>query len=232
MNKPKPVIVKRHVKHTFTPDEIAQLNVEFRQAYSNLKAVEADIAAEKSRLKAKGDEAQASMDLKNATLQAGYEMREKECVVIFRPDDKKKDFFLLNQFIDNDATKSLLPDQKPVITEPMVQDDFEQDLIQADSAFNKRASIALWDAGDDSGRLIIGEQRDRWFTALRGNVGDKKLSERLDGEQKSFKNRWDAIQGAVKRLNEWLKVNLGKDASKGFEESTAKAVEPEKEKVE
>lgn len=227
--KNKPTIIKKNVKHTFTQEEIAALNVEFRQAYANMKAVEADVAAEKSRLKAKMDEAQAQMDLKNATLQAGYEMRVKDCVVIFRPADKKKDFYLLPQF---QSTGELIPDELPVITDDMTQDDFERDLIEAESAFENKAELTLWETGSDKGKLVVGALNCRWFAAVRGNVGALKIEERLDSEQMATKKRFDAISRASKRVNEWLKINLGKDTAKGFADTIYQVVDAEAEKAE
>jgi hypothetical protein len=231
----KPLTVEKNVKHTFTPEETATLNVEFRQSYANLKAVEADAASVKSQLKAKVDEAQAQMDLKNSLLQAGYEMRLKRLVVIFRPADKKKDYYLPKHLsvegvpaYDKDTDDTF----KPVLTEDMTQEDFEVDLIQAEAAFENKVELILWEAGNDKGKLVVGEQKGRWFAAVRGNVGTIKIEERLDSEQLATKKRFDAITRATKRLNEWLKVNLGKDAAKGFAEAIDKVIEGEKDKAE
>lgn len=228
--KNKPTITKKNVKHVFTQEEIAALNVEFRQAYANMKAVEADVAAEKSRLKAKMDEAQAQMDLKNATLQAGYEMRVKDCIVIFRPADKKKDFYLPEQF--DSETAAIIDGQIPVITDDMTQDDFERDLIEAESAFENKSELTLWETGSDKGKLVVGSLNSKWFAAVRGNVGALKIEERLDSEQLATKKRFDAISRASKRVNDWLKVNLGKDTAKGFSETIYQVVDSEADKSE
>lgn len=227
--KNKPLIVKKSVKHTFTPEETKQLNVDFRQSYANLKAVEADADSVKSQLKAKITEAESRMETLNATLQAGFEMRDKECVVIFRTADKKKDFYLPDSILeDGHPTASATP----VITEAMTPQDFEQDLFQAEAAFESKAELILWQAGNDLGRLIIGSLQGKWFTALRGNVGAQKIEERLDGEQSATKKRFEAVQRAAKRAGEWLAATLGKEASKGFTEPIAKVVEGEREKAE
>lgn len=226
MIEKKPMIVKKSVKHTFSAEETAALNVEFRQAYANAEAVEADAASIRSQLKAKIDEAAGRMKTLNATLQAGFEYRDKECVVVFRPPDKKKDFILPEDF------EQFGEDAAPVLTEAMTAADFEQELISADALFDGRSEISLWSAGPDSGRLVVGSHEGKWFAAARGNVGQQKIEERLDSEQPASKKRFDAIQRAAKRLNEWLRGTLGKEVAKGFEDRIFKAVEAEREKAE
>lgn len=227
----KPLVIKKNVKHTFTPEEIAGLNTEFRQSFANLKSVEAEFDSVKASYKAKTTEAESRMETLNATLQAGFEMRQKDCVVIFRPADRKKDFYLPDAFDDNNPGIPK-PDAAPVAVEDMTQDDFEQDLIQVEGEFEHRVELPLWDAGSDKGKLVVGFLRGRWFAAVRGNVGALKLEERLNSEQPATKKRIDAIVRAEKRVNEWLKTNLGKDTAKGFADAIEKVVEGEREKVE
>lgn len=139
--KLKPIIVKKSVKHIFSPNETKQLNVDFRQSYANLKAVEADADSVKSQLKAKVTEAESRMETLNATLQAGFEMRDKECIVVFRPADRKKDFYLASP-----AGDKLF--MEPALTEAMTQQDFEQDLVQAESVFSDKTDLVMWQAGE------------------------------------------------------------------------------------
>lgn len=230
---PKPLTVKKSVKHSFTPDETRQLNVDFRQSYANLKAVEADADSVKSQLKAKITEAESRMETLNATLQAGFEMRDKDCAVIFRPADKKKDFYLS---ADGKGELSLderiAAGEQPVLTEAMTPADFEQDLIQAESVFESRAELILWQAGESNGRMIVGSLKGKWFTAIRGNVGKQQIEERLDSEQPSCNKRFDAILRAAKRVSEWLRANLGKEAANGFEEPIERILEAERDKAE
>lgn len=236
--EPKPIIVKKNVRHDFSPDEIAGLNVDFRQSFANLKAVESEFDNVKAVWKSKTTEAESRMEVLNATLQAGFEMRQKDCVVMFRPADKKKDFYLPQKIEElvgpvwDVSEISGIDDLDPVLTEDMTQADFEQDLIQAEAAFDNRVEIILWEAGNDVGRLIVGSQKGKWFAAIRGNVGAIKIEERLDGEQMATKKRHDAIVRAAKRVQDWLKVNLGKDAAKGFEQGIDEACEGEREKAE
>jgi len=228
MKKQEHISLKKSVKHTFTAEEVATLNTEFRQAFANLKSVEAEFDSVKASYKAKTTEAESRMETLNAILQAGFEMRVEDCIVIFRPSAKKKDFFLQMDLVEGELAQNVTP----CATEDMTQEDFEQDLIRAESTFDKRVEIVLWDAGDDHGMMIVGTQLGRWFAAVRGNVGARKLEERLDNEQRSTKKRFDAIGQAAKRVQDWLKANLGKDAAKGFDEVIAKVLEDEKDKVE
>lgn len=225
MQETKPVIVTRSIKHTFAPDEVAKLNVDFGNAYDAVKSAEADFDAIKAVHKAKITEAESRMTTLRATINAGFEMRDKELMVVFRPKDKKKDFYLTDG-------KPPTTEQCPILTEDMTKDDFHQELIQAESAFDKRKELELWLAGNDQGRLIIGTLSNRWFSALRCNIGTNELVERLDSEQMSFKVRHDAIKRAAKRCLDWIKETIGKDEAKGFEEKINAVLEAEKEKAE
>jgi hypothetical protein len=66
---------------------------------------------------------------------------------------------------------------------------------------------------------------------VRVKVGSKAITERLDSEQRAYKQRFDAIKTAAKTASQWLKDNL-KDLAKGFEEPIAAAVEAHKERAE
>lgn len=223
--EPKPIIVKKSCKHVFTPEEIAALNVDFGTAYDAVKSAEADFDAVKSVHKAKITEAESRMVTLRATINAGFEMRVKELTCVFRPKDKKKDFYPMLDGEPNYAAGH-------VLIEDMTQDDFQQELIQAESVFSKKKEIELWNAGEDKGLLIVGQLGDKWYSALRGNVGKQVIEERLDSEQKAFKERKVAIAIAAKRCDEWLALTLGKDAAKGFRSGIETAVQGESDKVE
>lgn len=227
--EPKYQTVKKNVRHDFTADEIKQLNVDFGQAYDTLGAVESEFDNVKAVWKAKTTEAESRLTTLRATINAGFEHRLKDCAVVFRPADKKKDFYLVV-----DGQPAAIGDEvlKPVATEDMTQADFEQDLIQAESGFENRVELELWRAGNDLGLLVVGKLKNRWFTAVRANVGAVRIEERLDSEQVACKNRFGALELASTRLAKWLKANLGKDAAKGFEEAIFAVVDGEKEKAE
>lgn len=223
----KPPIVKKNVRHDFTSDEIKMLNVDFGQAFDTLGAVESEFDNVKAVWKAKTTEAESHMKTLRATINAGFEHRLKDCVVIFRPADKKKDFFLQTDWENQEKGFAV-----PIATEDMTTADFEQDLIQAESGFENRVELELWNVGADIGILVVGKLKNKWFTAVRANVGSVRIEERLDSEQVSAKKRFEALQWASSRLAKWLKANLGKDVAKGFEEVIFKAVDGEKEKAE
>lgn len=225
--EPKPLLVKKSVKHTFSPEEIASLNVDFGEAFDAVKSAEADFDAVKAVHKAKITEAESRMITLRATINAGFEMRVKELRCVFRPPDKKKDFYLLLP-----AGETYPPDFKPILTEDMTAEDFQQDLLQAESIFSHKKEITLWKAGADLGLLIVGQLRDRWYSALRANVGEMKLEERLDSEQPSFKERSGALTRASKRCQDWLIEVLGKEAAAGFRGGIETALSEELKKVE
>ena len=66
-----PIVVKRTVQHKFSEQEVAKLNVDFRQAYAELKSKESAAKAAQNTHKALVAEASSRMDTLNALLQAG-----------------------------------------------------------------------------------------------------------------------------------------------------------------
>lgn len=217
--------IKKSVKHVFTVEERSQLSTDLLKALEDHSNAEAEFDAIKASYKAKITEAESRVGSISTSMRAGWEMRIKDCSVTFRPEDRKKDFFV-------SETRDGMIVPVLVLTEDMTPDDFQEDLLRAEAAFSKKKELALWDASEDHGKLIVGEQGGRWFSALRCNIGQVKLEERLDSEQMSFKARWPAIQRAAKRCVEWVAETMGKDASKGICELVAKAIDAEKENVE
>lgn len=229
-----PIVVKRTVQHKFTENEVAKLNVDFRQAYAELKSKESAAKAAANTHKALVTEAGSRMDTLNALLQAGVEDRLKECIVVFRPAAKKKDFYaiLADETADDAANRLMKTGEKPVLTEDMAPEDFEQDLFRAESAFDDKAELVLWNVEADKGAIIIGKQNGKWFTALRCSIGNKSVIERLDAEQPCSKLRFDAIKRAGKRCCDWLAETLDKDVAAGFKAKIEEVVEANKELVE
>lgn len=221
--QPKPILVKKSVKHTFDTKEVAQLHVDFGQAYDAVKSAEADFDSVKAVHKATIQAAESKMILLRATINAGFEDREKELVVIFHPERKKKTYHVPTE------TGWL---ETPALTEDMQPQDFQQDLIQAESIFSHRKELTLWKAGNDLGVLIIGQLGNKWYSALRANVGAVKLEERLDSEQKAYKTREAAINFASTRALEWLEATMGKETAKGFCDGIKKLADDEAGKVE
>ena len=203
----KPRIETKSVKHTFTVDEVNQLNVDFRQSYSNLKAVESEFDNVKAVWKSKTTEAESRMETLSATLQAGFEMRQERCRVVLDPKQSKKFYYL----------ETSPEDAEPVLTEAMTEADFQTELLEAESKFDAREDIELFTpVNGDSGVMTVGRLDKKWFAALKVKIGTRIISERLDSEQTCSKKRGVMVERCLNRLNTWLKENLGHDEAKGF----------------
>jgi hypothetical protein len=208
------------VKHTFLETERNGLNLDLLGQLETVEQLEFELKQVKSSFKAKIDEADSRIINLRTSLRNGFEMRPIKCWCICRPKDGEKDWY-------REDTGDL------ALTEKMTQDDFQQDLIRAEAAFDRREEIELFPpTPTDFGVLVVGRMNDRWHSALRVKIGNRKLEERLDSEQKSVKLRFDAIKIAVKRLNVWAGEQLGKEAAKGFADPINAAVEAQKERVE
>ena len=228
-----PIVVKRTVQHKFSEQEVAKLNVDFRQAYAELKSKESAAKAAQNTHKALVAEASSRMDTLNALLQAGVEDRLKDCIVVFRPAAKKKDFYVKPEDETVATVEQLVAlGEKPVLIEDMAPEDFEQDLFRAESAFDDKAELVLWNVEADKGSIVVGKQNGKWFTALRCTIGNKSIIERLDAEQPCSKVRFDAIKRAGKRCTDWLAETLDKDVATGFKTKIDEVVEKNKELVE
>lgn len=215
------------VKHTFEPEERNQIGGDLARSIAALRGIEAEFDQVKASYKAKSTEAETRIDKLSTDLMNGFEMRNKKCVVVFRPRDRKKDFILEEDW--NEFGK----EAHPALTEDMTPADFQAELLQAESAFDHRVEIPIIpQAGNDGGVLVVGQFSGKWFSALRVNVGVQALNERLDSEQPCFKKRFDAVQRPAKRLKEWLVEKFGKDLAKGFESHIDTAVDGQKERAE
>lgn len=216
--EPKPMIIKRMVKHVFTPDDRMQLTDIMLGAMDAKTSREDEFQAVKDSYKAKISEAESQVTSLAATLRAGFEMRTKDCAVRFLPDKKKE--------ITDLETGEL------VAVEDMTPDDLQIELLQAEAEFECKEEIAFCQAGDDKGVIVVGRLKNKWYSAIRVKIGSHSLQERLDSEQRAFKVRFDAVNIAAKRAQDWLESNFGKDNAKGFVEPLGKAVESQKERLE
>lgn len=219
----------KSVKHVFTRDERDNLNSDLLNALSNRDTTEADFENIKQTWKAKLTEAEARIGTLAATLRTGFEMRQQRCVVIYRTKERKKDFYLEADFQALKSTDTL---PTPVLIEDMTEADFQTELELAEKEFEAREEIELFPpTATDKGLLAVGRQRNRWFNALRIRVGKLSIDERLDAEQRGYKQRPDAIKQGAKAALDWLKNNF-KEHAKGFEEPIEKAIEAHKERAE
>lgn len=80
--------------------------------------------------------------------------------------------------------------------------------------------------------LVLGQIKERWFGALRGNVGKVSIQERLDSEQKSWTSREAALKRTIARCDTWLMEALGPEKAKGFKDNLLAVETKENGKVE
>ena len=206
-------IIKRSVKHIFTPEETAKLNVDFGQSFDALQSAEADKKSVVGTYTAKVQEAEARMVSIRSTINAGFEMREKPLVQIMDMEDGKKLFYLESDLVDDELPETAVP----VITEQITDADRQQELLEAEAKFEKQATIELFQAvKSDFGWLKVGRLNDKWFSALNVAIGGKSITERLDSEQPCSKNRIDQIKRAIKTVQGWMEETLGREEAKGF----------------
>ncbi len=213
MKENKLKVVKRSVKHVFTPEETAKLNVDFGQSFDSLQAAEADKKSVVIQYSAKVQEAESRMTSLRATINAGFEMRDKPLVIVFDMAAGKKHFYLESDLVDGELPEGAVA----LITESITDADRQQELIEAESKFECQAVIEIFAAvKTDFGWLKVGRLNDQWFSALNVSIGGKTITERLDGEQKCSKNRIDQIRRALKTFAGWVEETIGREEAKGF----------------
>jgi hypothetical protein len=210
----------KNIKHSFTNEERNEIGANLARTIGGLRGTEAEFDQVKASFKARITEADARIDKLSTDLVNGFEMRNKRCIVVFYPAERKKRYSLEGG------------DMTVVLEEEMTKDDFQAELLQAESAFDCREEITLFKPqNNDEGLLVVGRLASKWFSALRVRIGKLELTERLDSEQRSFKQRPDAVAHAVKRVNAWAKENL-KDLADGFKASFDAVQEAHKEREE
>lgn len=221
------------LRHDFTPEERNELGSELARQIAAVRGIEAEFDQIKASYKARTSEAAARVDSISTSLMNGFEMRDKRCVIVFRPKTRQK-LFILEADFEKKGEKAT-----PALVEEMTPEDFQADLLQAESVFEKREEIPLFvPAEKDFGIVIVGRckpdgaKAPLWFAALRIQIGAAKLEERLDTEQPSAKKRFDILQRAAKRAGQWMAETLGDAAALGFVEPIQKAIEAQKEREE
>lgn len=205
-------IEERVVKHEFTPTERLEIGAELARSLQRMASLETEFEGVKASYKAKLAEAESQVANHAASIQNGFDMRKKRCRVIFRPKDRKKDYF--------PEIKDGVFDTKVVLVDDMSQDDFQDELFQAEQQFERRCEVLLF----KDGLLVLGRLSGKWHAALRVQVGQLKIEERLDAAGKKFKTRPDALKASVARVQTWLVDSFGEETAKGFQDSIAKAV--------
>lgn len=183
--KDKPDALKievKNVKHVFTEAERNALGDSLARTIGAKRGNEAEFDQVKSSFKAKITENEARIDRLSTDLVNGFEMRDKKCIVVFRPKDRQKDYYL----------EGTDPETQPLVTEEMTRDDYQADLLQAESKFDLREEINLFQPQEnDAGILAVGKLAGNWFTALRVKIGKLELTERLDsGHLRNVRTPW------------------------------------------
>lgn len=219
----------RNIRHDFNKDEIAGIHTQFHQAIKEVGVIESEADSVKANFKARTAEAQAKADRFGSLIDAGFEMRMTDCIVVFRPKDRKKDYYLKSCLVDGKLPKKA----KIVLTDDMTEDDMQAELFSSEGKFERREEIQLFTATEhDNGILVVGRMNGKWFTALRAEIGGSKIEQRLDSEQPCCKHRYDAICKATKRFDKWVTESLGEEVAKGFKESLYQLCEAHKEREE
>lgn len=221
--KPEPKFEVKLVRHNYTPEERVKLSDDLVRLYGKARGIKSEFDQVKASFKSRKAEVEAKIEKISTDITNRWDMRNKRCRVEYQPKIRKKFFYA------EDAP----PGADPDCVEDMTKEDFQADLIQAESKFEVREEITLFpQAGSDRGVLVVGRLNGRWFSALRISVGGRQITERLDSEQKSVKERADAVKTAGKRALQWLTDNLGTKASKGFEASIGETIQNHKERSE
>lgn len=216
---------QKFLKHEFTQEERNEMAKSLARTFGELRGVHSEFDQVKASFKSRIAEKESTIEKLSTDTMNGFDMRNIECVVVLRPKDKKKDFFKADGF--NEEAPG-----KPLLIEDMTLNDFQQELIEAESKFEKREEIALFQATDrDRGVIVVGTFGGKWYSAIRISINRHVIEERLDSEQKAFKNRFDAIKVAAKRAADWFEKELKTDA-KGFMDPMNKAIDAHRERVE
>lgn len=214
------------IKYTFNHNEREQLGGELARSFGTLRSIEGEFDQIKAEYKAKTAAAEANIDRVSQCITNGFEMRTLPCWCVFRVKDKAKDWYLSEELAQAADPKTV------VLTEKMAPEDFQLELVEAESKFEHRCELQLFQPAEgDRGILAVGKFGGKWFSALRIKIGKLELNERLDSEQQCFNQRADAVSTAVKRVNAWAKENL-KDLAEGFKSAFDKVEEANREIVE
>lgn len=224
---------KRTVRHDFDDTEKAKLHQEFHQAAKEAGAAEMEMKAVAATYKGKVETAKSKAGTLSATIDAGFELREKPVAFLLNVKNKRRLFYLEDQIEVKKDAEVIKKDAKPVVDEPATEQDFQNELLEAEQKFELRDEVPLFPpTGSDKGALIVGRLKEKWFSALRVKIGSRAIEERLDSEQPCVKNRPDAVKKALDRFKEWLKESIGKDTADGFGAVLDTVWEAHKERVE
>lgn len=220
MQKPQKFGVK-NVKHIFTDTERKEFGMALANALADGRNLKTEFEGVKAEYKSREKVVSAKVSELETAVTNGFRMVHRDCVVVFDPEHRQKHFYL--------ETDTKL--QNCVATEPMTSEDFVTDLLAAESVFDERTEIDIISAREgEFAYLIVGKFGKQWYSAIRCQIGTKKMEERLDSEQPSYKKRIDAVTKALARFSKWVEKSFDKDAAKGFETAISDIIVGEKDK--
>ena len=166
------------VMYKFSHDEREKLGGDLARSFGALRGIESEFDGVKADYKAKTTAAEANIDRISTNITNGFEMRTLPCWCVFNLADKKKSWYLSEE----DAKEA--DPKKVVLIENMGPDDFQLELLEAESKFDAREELQLFQPVEgDRGILVVGRLAGKWFSALRVKIGKLELNERLDAEQ-------------------------------------------------
>jgi hypothetical protein len=232
MSTPKkvepPQIQLKTVKHLFTKEELLELGQQLAEHHERLVSVISEEKMVSKRYKSARAELESKIASASTDLKSGFQMRDENVVVIMFPKERVKRYWL--QGDDPKKNKDGF-----VLQEPMLQSDYQQELLPEEIRFEKSETFDLFPKTDtDYGTMTVAfePKQKLWRAAFSAKIGDKELREELTVKTPAAKKRPEAISRAATRFQKWIVKELGKDVAKGFDEPVSAAIEPHRERVE
>lgn len=124
-------IETKAVKHFFTNEELLSLGSEIAGKITSVAQLENDLKSVKKQYDSRIQTENAEMAGLSSKIQAKFELRPTRVFAVFRAADREKDYYAEGTDLTNQD-----PCPTPLLTEPMTGDDFQIDLIQAESKFD------------------------------------------------------------------------------------------------
>ena len=138
-DKPKLKTETKNISHKFTLEERDQLGLDLAQSFAKLRGIDAEFDQVKSSFKARITEMEARIDRLSTDRTNGFVMRDTPCFVAYNTKQKEKYYFLdeesavsVQRLCNVGGTKGC-PPSECVLTEKMTANDFQQELIEAES---------------------------------------------------------------------------------------------------
>lgn len=91
--KNEPVIENIHAKHTFTQEELLELSRELGRTCTEITKLESEKSAVTKDFASRIETKEIHRDGLVDRVTSGYEMRPTDCIVVFDPKNRSKDYF-------------------------------------------------------------------------------------------------------------------------------------------